>query len=107
MPTNHRHYFDLVSDLRRIVYCIVCDNMEGAQTFQLHAHKIYKTSIKSHELKEIILKDLDTIWNLVMDNPVPKDSTERKKYADRTLTLSSILFHRTYSLAFPKTLVKS
>ena len=103
MPINHRYYFDLVTDLRRIVYCIVCENKDGAEAFYKHAQKIYELHILPHELRTIIFKDLENIWKQVMEQPSPHGHDESQKYADQLLTISSIIFHRIYPYTFSQT----
>lgn len=100
MPINQRYYFDLVSDLRRVAFCISCKNIDGAEAFYIHARKIYFEHISTNKLRNIVFKDLDEWSNQFKQNSLPSDDYMRMRYADKILTISSIIFYRIYPYAF-------
>jgi flagellin-specific chaperone FliS len=94
MSYNNTFYLHFVTDLRRVVTCISNKNVEGAQSFFDHAHKIYEEKLKQimdGESKELRIDDL---WLSLYTNSLPSSKLDQEKLSEKLLTLSSMIFLR-------------
>ncbi len=94
MSYNNTYYLHFVTDLRRIIFCLNCKNVEGAQSFLDHANIIYETKLKQimdGESKEI---HIDELWLDVYKKELPISEKDQKELSEKLLTLSSMIFLR-------------
>src|SRR5689334_4328793 len=94
MSYNNTFYLHFVTDLRRAIFCMENHNMNGAKTFLDHADKIYNEKLKQvmdGESKEL---RFDELWLDLYHCELPKTEEQQKKFSEKILTLSSMIFLR-------------
>lgn len=100
MQKNLRYYLDFTADLHRVVDCIINENSDTAVIFLKHADKIYKNNLIQKSGSLYFPPRLRIIWNKLASTSLPKEKKARLFFADKILTLASILFIRTRHYAF-------
>lgn len=100
MSYNNRYYLHFVTDLKRVIFCLENNNLDGAKTFLTHANKIFEENLKQvmdGESKKLRFNDT---WSEIYNCKFPASTEEQKKYSEKLLTLSSMIFLRS-SQAMP------
>jgi len=100
MQKNLRFYLDFTADLNRVINCLVHNNDESANVFFVHAIKIYKEKLNPEIDRNFFPRELQNHWNRITAQKLPKNKKDRLLVADKILTISTILFNRTYHHAF-------
>ncbi len=94
MSSNNDYYFHFVTDLRRIVFCLENQDLQGVKIFRHHANKIYLEHLKKLMDREQIEVRFDELWLELFDYSIPNSPIEQKKYSERVLALSTLIFLR-------------
>lgn len=97
MINKHQaHYLDFVTDLRRAVYCLINQDNKNAITFLNHANRNYRLSLRKKRIKidRALFFKFDNFWNEIYQVKIPTDKISKIKYADKLLTLSSLIYSR-------------
>ncbi len=100
MPKNLRCYLDFTCDLERVINCLMNGNVKSAVIFFDHAALIYKEQIIPILDTKYFPKELQKLWKNILKSKIAINKKEQKLIADKILTLSTILFKRTYYYAF-------
>ena len=93
MSTINPYPLHFVSDLRRAFFCLTNRNYDGCRTFLDHAHSIYEKQLKdvSPPVCDGFIEHWTKIYGFELN---VNDDMGLKKFGDKLLTLSSMIFLR-------------
>lgn len=100
MLKNQRYYLDFTADIERAIHCIIHNNVVTAKLFLKHAHKIDKEFRLSILNSKLFPQKLQIAWKEINTRSIPKNKKESFRFADKLLTISTILSNRTIHYAF-------
>ena len=100
MPSNLRMYIDFTADLQRVINCLINNNEKSAAIFFIHALEIYNKKILPVIDVKYFPEDLHLQWKKLSCQDMPKTKKELLRFADKVLTIYTILFNRTTYYAF-------
>src|SRR5690242_14772635 len=94
MSNPNPYYLHFVTDLKRVVFCLLNKNTSGAQTFMEHANTIYESKLKTDSVFAVVAQNFDTVWDTLYHTALTGDEREQKEFTEQILTLSSIVMLR-------------
>lgn len=91
---SNNYYLHFATDLRRAVFCLTNDNIDGTITFLAHAKDLYHKKLQDETINKLLSSSFENTWLSLISQPIPTDAVKKGQFAEELLTLSSLVFYR-------------